>query len=149
MSVNQNFSPHECFHDGEPSEAGSDRTFGCTVGTVLMVIGALRAFLAGAPHPAACLIFGAGALLLLFGIAAPSRLSVLNRLWLKVGAAIVKVANPIVLAVLFFMVVTPMAFVVRMLGKQPLRLAPDRPAATYWINRDTPEGEVSSMRRQF
>jgi hypothetical protein len=147
--VNQNFSPHESYRDKELSEAGSDRAFGCTVGTVLMVIGALKVFLAGAPHPSACLIFGAGALLLLFGIAAPSRLSMLNRLWLKLGAAIAKMVNPIVLAVLFFMVVTPMAFVVRMLGKQPLRLAPDRPAATYWIDRDTPEGGVSSMRRQF
>ena len=147
--MSRNLSPHESYNDEEPSEAGSDRAFGCTVGIVLMGIGALKVFLAGAPHPAACLIFGAGALLLLFGIAAPSRLSVLNRLWLKVGAAIAKLVNPIVLAVLFFMVVTPMAFVVRMLGKQPLRLAPDRPAATYWINCDTPEGEVSSMRRQF
>jgi hypothetical protein len=149
MSVNRNLSPHESYNDEEPSEAGSDRAFGCTVGIVLMGIGALKVFLAGAPHPAACLIFGAGALLLLFGIAAPSRLSMLNRLWLKLGATIAKVVNPIVLAVLFFMVVTPMAFIVRMLGKQPLRLAPDRPAATYWINRDMPEGGVSSMKRQF
>jgi Saxitoxin biosynthesis operon protein SxtJ len=149
VKVSPSFSPHESYRDEEPSEAGSDRVFGCTVGIVLMVIGALRVFLAGAPHPAACVTFGVGALLLLFGIAAPSRLSVLNRLWLKVGAIIAKVINPVVLAGLFFLVVTPMAIVVKMVGKRPLRLAPDRPAATYWINRDAPEGGVSSMRRQF
>jgi hypothetical protein len=114
-----------------------------------MVIGAAKAFVAGAIPLVACLIFAAGALLLLLGIFAPSRLSALNRVWLKVGAAIAKVVNPIVLALLFFLVVTPMAFVMRIFGKRPLRLATDRAASSYWIDREPPEGEASSMRRQF
>ena len=147
--MSQNFSLHENYRDGEPTEAGSDRAFGCTVGTILIVIGAARAFVAGAIPLVGCLIFAAGALLLLLGIFAPSRLSALNRVWLRVGAAIAKVVNPIVLALLFFLVVSPMAFVMRMMGKRPLHLAPDRTAATYWIKREPPEGGASSMRRQF
>src|SRR5712671_27312 len=115
--MSQNFSLHENYRDEEPTEAGSDRAFGCTVGTILMVIGAAKAFLAGALPPVACLIFAAGAVLLLLGIVAPSRLSALNRLWLKVGAAIAKMVNPIVLALLFFLVVTPMAIIMRIVGK--------------------------------
>jgi hypothetical protein len=65
------------------------------------------------------------------------------------GGALAKVVNPIVLALLFFVAVTPMAFVMRMLGKRPLRLAPDRTAATYWIKREPPQGGASSMKRQF
>jgi hypothetical protein len=57
--------------------------------------------------------------------------------------------NPAVLALLFFFVVTPMALVVRSAGKQPLRLAPDPAAASYWITREPPEGGPSNMRRQF
>jgi len=147
--MSQNFSLHENYRDEEPTEAGGDRAFGCTVGTILMVISAAKAFVAGAIPPVSCLIFAAGAMLLLLGIVAPSRLSALNRLWLKVGAAIAKVVNPIVLTLLFFLVVTPMAFVMRIMGKRPLRLAPDRIAATYWIEREPPEGGASSMRRQF
>jgi large-conductance mechanosensitive channel len=147
--VSQNFSLHENYRDDEPIQAGSDRAFGCTVGTILMVIGAAKAYVAGALPLVACLIFAAGALLLLLGIVAPSRLSALNRLWLKVGAVISRVVNPIVLAVLFFIVVTPMAFLMRMVGKRPLHLAPDRSAATYWIKREPLEGGASNMRRQF
>lgn len=145
--MSQTFSLHENYRDEEPVEAGSDRAFGCTVGSILIVIGATKVFVAGAVRPFACLIFVAGAVLLLLGIVAPSRLSVLNKIWLKIGTAIAKVVNPILLAALFFFVVTPMALVMRMVGKRPLRLAPDRIAATYWIEREP--GGASSMRRQF
>jgi len=147
--VSQNSSLHENYRDEEPTEAGSDRTFGCIVGGMLMVIGTIKAFAAGAISSVVCLIFASGALLLLLGIVAPSRLSALNRLWLKVGAAIAKVVNPIILALLFFLVVTPMAFFMRIVGKRPLRLAADRTAVTYWIEREPPAGGTSTMRRQF
>ena len=147
--MSQNSSLHENYRDEEPTEAGSDRTFGCTVGGMLMVIGTIKAFAAGAISSVVCLIFASGALLLLLGIVAPSRLSALNRLWLKVGAAIAKVVNPIILALLFFLVVTPMAFFMRIVGKRPLRLAADRTAATYWIECEPPAGGASTMRRQF
>src|SRR5947209_1639879 len=82
-SVNENVSLHESYRDEEPTEAGSDRAFGCTVGSILMLIGATKAFAAGAISSVVSLIFASGALLLLLGIVAPSRLSALNRLWLK------------------------------------------------------------------
>jgi large-conductance mechanosensitive channel len=145
--VNGNFSMHEKYRDEEPAETGSDRGFGCTVGSILILIGATKAFVAGAVPPSACLTFVAGAVLLLLGVVAPSRLSALKKFWLKIGTVIAKVVNPIFLAVLFFLVVTPMALVMRMVGKRPLRLAPDRAAATYWIEREP--GGASSMRRQF
>jgi large-conductance mechanosensitive channel len=145
--MSQNLSLHENYRDEEPVEAGSDRAFGCTVGSILIVIGATKAFVAGAASSIACLAFAAGALLLLLGIIAPSCLSKLNKIWLKVGTVITKVINPIVLAALFFLVVSPMALVMRIVGKRPLRLAPDRIAATYWIEREP--GGTSSMTRQF
>jgi hypothetical protein len=147
--MTDNFSLHEDYHDKEPTEAGSDRGFGCTVGSILIAIGVIKALVAGAVSPIACLILAAGAVLLLLGVVAPSRLSTLNKLWLRVGTAIGKVVNPIILAVLFFLVVTPMAFLMRIVGKRPLRLAPDQTASTYWIEREPSTGESSSMRRQF
>jgi large-conductance mechanosensitive channel len=147
--VSQNFSAHENYRDEETTEAGGDRAFGCTVGSVLMVIGAAKAFGAAAVPLVAYLIFAAGALLLLLGIVAPSRLSTIKRLWLKLGTTIAILVNPIILALLFFLVVTPMAVVMRILGKRPLNLAPDRTAATYWIERRPPGGEASSMKQQF
>lgn len=147
--MSQNFSLHESYRDEEPIQVGSDRAFGCTVGSILMVIGVAKAFVAEALPPLASFIFAVGVVLLLVGIVAPSRLSALNRIWLKVGAVIAKVVNPIVMMLLFFLVVTPMALVMRLAGKRPLRLAPDRAASSYWIYRNAAQGEASSMRRQF
>jgi Saxitoxin biosynthesis operon protein SxtJ len=147
--VKHNFSLHENYRDEEPTEAGSNRAFGCTVGSIVVAIGATKTFVAGAVLPTALLIFVVGAVLMLLGIVAPSRLSTLNKTWLKMGTAIAKLVNPIVLALLFFLVVTPMALVMRIAGKKPLRLAPDRAASSYWINREPPGAGSSSMRQQF
>ncbi|MBV8505936.1 MAG: hypothetical protein JOZ58_08635 [Acetobacteraceae bacterium] len=147
--MSDNFSLHENYSDEEQAESGSDRAFGYTVGSILIAMGAIKSFVAGAVSPIACLIFAVGAVLLLLGIMAPSLLATLNRLWLKAGSAIAKIINPIMLVLLFFFVVTPMAFAMRIMGKRPLRLAPDRTAASYWIKREAPESGVSNMKRQF
>jgi hypothetical protein len=146
--VNRNFS-HESYHDNQAVEVGGDRSFGCTLGAILIVIGLGRSFTAGMVTTVAFLIFALGVALLSLAIAAPYRLTRLNRLWLKLGVAIGNLVNPIVLALLFFLVFTPMALMMRMLGKRPLRLAPDHTAASYWIARQLPEGGTSSMRTQF
>jgi len=57
--------------------------------------------------------------------------------------------NPLILMLLSFLEVTPMAIIIRIFGKRPLRLAADRVAATYWIEREPSAGGASSMRRQF
>ena len=147
--MSENLSLHEDYRDNEPTEAGSDRAFGCTVGSILMAIGAAKGFIAGGITPVSASIFAPGAVLLVLGIAAPARLSTVNRLWLKVGAVIAKVVNPVILALVFYFVVTPMALVMRAAGKRPLRLVPDSTAASYWIKREEAEGGSPSMRRQF
>jgi Saxitoxin biosynthesis operon protein SxtJ len=146
--VSQNFS-HEDYSGDQPIEGSSNRAFGCTVGAVSMVLGAARAFIAGAVTPVSLLLIAAGAVLVLFGIAAPSRLAVLNRLWLKLGVLLSKIVNPIVMAILFYFVISPMALVMRMAGRRPLRLVADAAAPSYWIARDPSEGGPAGMRRQF
>ena len=146
--MKNNGSLRDHYNYGEPIKAAAERAFGCTAGTILIVIGAVEALLAGAMPAAACAIVAAGAVLLLLGIFAPSRLSAINRLRLKIGAAIAEVVNPIVLALLFFLVITPIAVLRRIIGKPRLRLAADRTAATYWIERVRVSG-ASGMRRQF
>jgi hypothetical protein len=147
--LTKNFSPHENYREDEPVALGSDRAFGYTVGTVLMVIGAAKSFMVGAITLVSFLIFVLGSILLLLSVVAPSRLSVINKFWLKMGAGIAKVVNPILLALLFFFVVTPMAYVVWLAGKRPLRLAADRSAASYWIARGASGSRPSTMRQQF
>ena len=141
-------SLHEDYRDEGPADTGSDRAFGYTVGAILMIIGTAKAVFAGLATPVSFLLLGIGAVLLVLGFVAPKRLSMLNRVWLRIGALLAMVVNPIVLMLLFLLVVTPMALLMRLLGKRPLRLAPDPNAASYWIKREPPNGS-STMRQQF
>jgi hypothetical protein len=139
---------HESTHDDEAA-SGSDRAFGLTVGGILVAIGALKVSLAGALSTVSAATIAVGAVLLLLGIAAPALLALPHRLWLRLGAAIAAVANPVILAVLFALVVTPMAVLMRLAGKRPLHLKRDPGAVSYWIVPDPSAEAQSSMRRQF
>jgi hypothetical protein len=63
---------------------------------------------------------------------------------------IAKVFGRIALAVVFFALVTPVGFVMRFFGRDPLRWRLDREAASYWIARDAaPDRRQTAMTRQF
>ena len=139
---------HESYRHDE-AEVGSNRAFGLTVGGILVGLGVLKAVLAGVLSVVPAVMIAVGAVLVLLGIAAPPLLALPHRLWLRLGAAIAAVVNPVVLAILFSLVVTPLAVFMRLAGKRPLRLKPDPDAASYWIVPETSPERQSSMRRQF
>lgn len=101
----------------------------------------------GAPAWWAWLATAAGA-----GAAAlwrPALLVPLTRAWLKLGDLLHAIVNPLVMLLLFVLVVTPTGLLMRLFGKDPLRLRLDRQAASYWIPRDDAQGRASSMKDQF
>jgi hypothetical protein len=56
----------------------------------------------------------------------------IHRAWGALGAALGRFVSPVVLAVLYFLVVTPFGLVSRLRRRDPLGLKPDPKAATYW-----------------
>jgi hypothetical protein len=72
-----------------------------------------------------------------------------NRIWTKLGWLLAKVVNPIVMGLIFFVIFTPIAVLLRARGKDLLRLKFDRNASSYWINRDPPGPAPESMKEQF
>ncbi|MBX3591995.1 MAG: hypothetical protein KF755_13920 [Burkholderiaceae bacterium] len=78
----------------------------------------------------------------------PSVLTPLNRLWMRFGALLHRIVSPIVLALLFFVVITPFGLVMRLLGKDPLKLRSE-PVQTYWIDREPPGPQPESLNNQF
>jgi Saxitoxin biosynthesis operon protein SxtJ len=68
----------------------------------------------------------------------PAILAPLNRLWFKLGMLLGRVTNPVVMGIIFFLVVTPAAFVLRLMGKDPRRRKFDPAAPSYWIERKPP-----------
>ncbi len=79
----------------------------------------------------------------------PKVLHPLNKLWMRFGALLQKIVSPIVLGALFFLTVTPMGLLMRLIGKDLLRLKKDPDASSYWIERTPPGPPPDTMRNQF
>ncbi len=79
----------------------------------------------------------------------PSLLAPLNRVWTKFGLLLHKVVSPIVLGVMFYLVITPTGLLMRLFGKDPLRLKFDGTAKSYWIPREPPGPKPDSIKDQF
>ena len=86
---------------------------------------------------------------LIVSFAAPQILSPLNRGWTKLGLLMHRVVNPLIMGMLFYVAITPMGLLLRLLGKDLLRLKLDPKASSYWIERNPPGPSADSMRRQF
>jgi len=85
----------------------------------------------------------------LVALVKPALLSGLNRLWMKLGLLLGKVVSPIALGILFYAVITPIGLIIRLTGKDPLRLKFDPDAESYWIPREPPGPPPGSMNNQF
>jgi hypothetical protein len=79
----------------------------------------------------------------------PRVLTPLNRAWLTLGLALHAVVSPLVMGLLFYTTMTPIGLLLRLLGKDLLRLRLDPAATTYWIDRAPPGPAPDTMRRQF
>ncbi len=122
---------------------GSARGFGLVMAVALLIFSLLP--LAG---DGSVLWWLAAIALGFAGLAifAPWLLAPLNRIWFRFGLMLGAVVAPVVMALLFFLVVTPTGMIMRALGKDPLRRKSDRAATTHWITR---RESVGSMKRQF
>jgi hypothetical protein len=85
----------------------------------------------------------------LVAILRPTLLRHPNRLWTKLGLLLGKIVSPVALAILFYGVVAPIGMLVRLTGKDPLRLRLDSGAESYWIPRKPPGPPPESMTNQF
>ena len=137
---------HENFSRAEPAKSSSDRSFGFIFALVFALLGAVPA-LRGKPPRLWSL--SVSAIFLLLALTVPTILGPLNRLWMRVGLLISKVTNPIIASLMFFLVFTPVALFLRLLGKDLLRLKFDSGANTYWIIRRPPGPSPETMRNQF
>jgi hypothetical protein len=86
---------------------------------------------------------------LLTGLVAPAILTPLNKAWMGLAHLLSRIVNPVIMALLFYGVFTPIAALGRMIGRDPLRFKYDKSAGSYWIPRQTGEITPASMKNQF
>ena len=83
---------------------------------------------------------------LVLGVLNSKFLAPLNKLWFKFGILLGSIVSPIVMGAVFFIVVTPIGLIMRLLGKDLLRINKNKTISTYWINRDK---QIKTMKKQF
>ena len=137
---------HEDFAARDEPRQSSDRTFGLIFAVVFLLVSLWPAISGGAVRWWAAAI---AILFLVTAIARPKLLSGLNRLWTLLGAILHRIANPILMGTIFFLVVTPIGLIMRLLGKRPLDLKFDPDAESYWKKREPPGPPPESMKNQF
>ena len=82
---------------------------------------------------------------LILGLINSKVLTPLNKLWFKFGLLLGRIASPLIMGIIFFLVVTPTAFIMRIIGKDLLNLKFDN-RKSYWIEKNGPK---SKMKNQF
>ena len=124
----------------------SNQTFGWTF-VAVCAAGAIYTFWKG--HTAlAILLAAASAVFVVLTLATPKLLTPLNRLWFDLGLLLGKIVSPIVLGILFLSVITPVGLIMRLCGRDELRLK-KRDVQSYWIERHPPGPESESFKNQF
>jgi hypothetical protein len=96
-------------------------------------------------------VLGAAALLAAIGLAAPAVLKPFYKGWMILAVMMGWVMTRVVLTLVYYLVLTPIAFLGRVFGEQFLQLKLKRTGETtsYWIRRSGPPRDKSDYERQF
>ena len=124
----------------------SDRRFGLVLAAVFAVIALWPLINAAPPRWWALAI---AAVLGGLGAVYPGLLATPNRLWMRFGALLGAIVSPIVMGIMFYIVLTPVAWVMRLAGRDALSLKTDAAADSYWVERTGAGSAPHSMRNQF
>ena len=83
---------------------------------------------------------------LILGLINSKLLTPLNKSWIKLGEILGIIIAPIVMALVYFVILTPVSLIVRIFGKDLLSLKLLKEKETYWIER---KKSLGSMKKQF
>ena len=122
---------------------GSNRNFGIVFFIVFLVV-SLWPLTYGDPIRIWSAIISL--VFLILGLMKSKLLTPLNLLWFKFAIILGAILAPIFMGFVFFLVITPIGLLMRIMGKDLLNKKYDKKKETYWIKRGKP---VSTMKRQF
>ena len=88
----------------------------------------------------------ASVVFLILGLLNSKFLSPLNKSWIKLGEILGVIIAPIVMALVYFVILTPVSLIVRIFGKDLLGLKLNKEQKSYWIKV---KKEIGTMKNQF
>ena len=82
---------------------------------------------------------------LLLGIMNSKLLTPLNKIWFKFGLLLGSIISPIIMGIVYFLIVTPTGFIMRVIGKDVLNLKKNT-KNSYWLEKNN---KNNNMKKQF
>ncbi len=91
------------------------------------------------------IFIGISIIFLILGLLNSKVLTPLNKIWVKFGELLGKIIAPLVMALVYFFILTPISLIMRIFGKDILNLKSSE-ESSYWIKR---EKNIGTMNKQF
>jgi ABC-type uncharacterized transport system permease subunit len=110
------------------------RTFAATLFFGLGILGAL---LVWRKRDTGLILWGIGLAALMTAWLLPLALRPVYKVWMKLALVLGFISSHVILALLYYLVFTPIGLALRVFGKNPLALGIEKKAASYWIKRDS------------
>ena len=123
-------------------QISSNRSFGILF-SILFALIAFWPIING--NPLRLWLIPVSVIILVLGLLISKLLNPLNVVWVKFGELLGRIIAPIVMAIIYFIIITPIGLFMRLIRKDLLNLKFSK-ANTYWIKR---EKKISSMKKQF
>jgi hypothetical protein len=137
---------HENYDRTEEVKTSSNRSFGFVMAAAAVAFGLFPLVAGGSPH---WWLLCLGGLFLLAAFAKPALLGPLNFLWTRFGLLLSRITNPLILGLMYYLVMTPVALVMKLVGHDPLQRKFDPDKETYWQEKQPVGPAPESMRNQF
>ncbi len=125
----------------------TDRSFGVMFGCIFVIIAALLR-LRDEPQKVQFLFLALSFLTFLVSFTRPRLLSTPNKLWMKFSLLLAQFISPIILGVLFFILISPLALALRLFGRDELRLK-TKNLVTSWQSRKIDGYSLDSFKNQY
>jgi hypothetical protein len=140
------FGSHEIQQREEVLKTSTDRNFGLVLAACFGIFAGLSIYNGGARWP---WWLALAALFAIMAQTCPRVLAPFNRLWTRFGLLLSAVVSPLALAVVFYLCIAPIGWILRLTGKDLLRLRFEPDAKSYWIPREPPGPPPGSLKNQF
>jgi hypothetical protein len=137
---------HENIAEVSIPSGGSDRNFGIVLSIFLIGL-SLFPLLSDMPPRWWALAGGVG--IAAVALISPRFLAPCNLLWHKLGLLLGAIVAPLVMAMVFLLVLTPLGIMMRAKGTDPLALRFDPQALSYWIDRRQANPQETNLKNQF
>ena len=125
----------------------TDRSFGIMFGCIFIIVTAVLRF-RDEPEILQLLLLALSSLTFSVSFSRPSLLSTPNKLWMKFSLLLARFISPIILGVLFYFLISPLALALRLFGRDELRLK-TKNLVTNWKSRKINGYSLDSFKNQY